>query len=271
MRLFGFLLSGCATLAGVCAAAAAPHLAPHRAVYDLVLDNASERSGIRALSGRMVYEFNGSPCDGYTTSYRFVTKIDTTEKSSLTDQQTTTYEDGAGKSFNFVTRTFVDRALDSEIKGAAVSEPDGLKVALEKPKAENVALAKTQFPTQHLIELIEKADEGQSFYETNLFDGSDDAATVMTTTVIVGKPAAVTDADPEKKALNALATDQVWPVDIAYFDLTKKEQETPEYRISFKLHENGVTRDLTMDYGDFSMKGQLVELKLLPATGDCKQ
>jgi hypothetical protein len=27
----------------------------------------------------------------------------------------------------------------------------------------------------------------------------------------------------------------------------------PEYQIAFKLYENGVTRDLLMDYGDFSL------------------
>jgi hypothetical protein len=270
MRPQVLVFAGCASLIAS-TAFSAPHLAPHRAVYDLALENATERSGIRALAGRMVYEFNGSPCDGYTTSYRFVTKIDTAEKSSVNDQQTTTYEDGSGKSFNFVTRSFVDRSLDKELKGIAVAEPSGVKVLIEKPEAENVELGKTQFPTQHLIELINKADEGQTFYETNLFDGSEDAATVMTTTVVVGKPAAIPDADPEKKTLNALATDKVWPVDIAYFDLSKADQETPEYRISFKLHENGVTRDLTMDYGEFSMKGQLVDLKLLPTSSDCKQ
>ena len=30
----------------------------------------------------------------------------------------------------------------------------------------------------------------------------------------------------------------------------------PEYRISFKLYENGLTRDLQMDYGDFVIRGQ---------------
>ena len=34
----------------------------------------------------------------------------------------------------------------------------------------------------------------------------------------------------------------------------------PEYRISFKLYENGLTRDLEMDYGDFVIKGKLVDL-----------
>ena len=108
-RLATILLS--APLSGLAwPALAAPQLAPHRAVYDLALDKASDRSGITGLAGRMVYEFNGSPCEGYTVKFRFVTQIDTSENSRLTDQQTTTFEDGDGKSFNFVTRTFVDQS-----------------------------------------------------------------------------------------------------------------------------------------------------------------
>ena len=95
-------------------------------------------------------------------------------------------------------------------------------------------------------------------------DGSEDADRVMTTTVIVGKPAVAAKDDPELPALNKLAADKYWPVDIAYFDESKKGdgEELPEYRISFKLHANGITRDLTMDYGDFSMTGKLVNLAL---------
>ena len=77
-------------------ALAGPLLTPHRAVYDLSLNDASDRSGITGVAGRMVYEFEGSRCDGYTVKFRFVTQIDTTEMSRLTDQQTTTYEDGEG-------------------------------------------------------------------------------------------------------------------------------------------------------------------------------
>lgn len=259
---------------GAIPAFAAPvTLAPHRAVYDLVLDQASDRSGITGLSGRMVYEFNGSPCEGYTVKFRFVTQIATRENTRLTDQQTTTFEDAEGKTFSFVTKSFVDQNLDREVKGTATLESNGLKVALEKPQTGVVDLAKTQFPTQHLVELIDKAEKGETFYETSLFDGSEDADKVMTTTVIVGKKSEAPNGDPELEALAGLAKDKYWPVDIAYFDLSKGDgEEVPEYRISFKLHENGLTRDLVMDYGDFSMTGKLVNLSLFPTPkGECKR
>jgi hypothetical protein len=246
-------------------ALAAPALAPHRAVYDLALDQATERSGITGLTGRMVYEFNGSPCEGYTVKFRFVTDIQTRDVSRLTDQQTTTFEDGDGKSFSFVTKSFVDQNPEKETKGTAVLEGDKLVVKMERPEEATIDLKPTQFPTKHLEELIKKAEAGETFYETSLFDGSEDADKVMTTTVVVGKKQAPEESDPEKKALANLASDSFWPVDIAYFDDTKTQGESvPEYRISFKLHENGMSRDLVMDYNEFSMKGTLVNLSLFP-------
>lgn len=244
---------------------AAMPLAAHRAVYDLSLDKASDRSGITGLTGRMVYEFNGSPCDGYTVNFRFVTRIQTSDVSRLTDQQTTTFEDADGKSFSFFTKSFVDQAPEKETKGTARLQGSKLVVTKEKPDPQTIDLQPSQFPTRHLEEVIAKANAGQTFYETSLFDGSEDADRVMTTTVVIGKPQATTDADPEKPALGGAASEKFWPVEIAYFDDSKKDGEaTPEYRISFKLYENGMSRDLTMDYGEFSMKGKLVNLALYP-------
>lgn len=273
MRLARLALIAAISPAALCSAeASAAALAPHRAVYDLTLDQAAERTGITGLSGRMVYEFNGSACEGYTAKFRFVTRINTQEVSRLTDQQTTTFEDGEGKSFSFVTRSFVDGSPDREVKGAAAIDGKGLAVSLEKPEKATLELEKTQFPTQHLAELIGNAKKGETFYETTIFDGSEDADRVMTTTVVIGKEEAAASTDPEAKALAGLTAEPFWPVDIAYFDLSEADatgEELPEYRISFKLHENGVTRDLLMDYGDFSMTGKLVDLALFDAPKDC--
>ncbi|RWG63596.1 MAG: DUF1849 family protein [Mesorhizobium sp.] len=272
MRLTRLFLSAALLSAAIpmAPALAVPALQAHRAVYDLTLNKASDRSGITGISGRMVYEFNGSPCEGYTVKFRFVTQIVTSENTRLTDQQTTTFEDAEGKTFSFVTKSFVDQNLDKEVKGMATREPKGLKVNIDKPEKNTLELAATQFPTQHLVELIGKAEKGENFYQTNLFDGSEEANKVMTTTVVVGKRADADKADPEAPALAKLATDKYWPVGIAYFDDTDKSgEEVPEYRISFKLHENGITRDLVMDYGDFSMTGKLVNLSLFDQAKPC--
>ena len=258
MRIVSVVLASAAVFVSL-PAVAAQLLAPHRAVYDLALDRASDQSGITGITGRMVYEFNGSACEGYTVTFRFVTRINTGDTTRLTDQQTTTFEDAEGKTFSFVTKSYVDQSLDKETKGTATKDGAGVKVKLEKPEQQSIDLATTQFPTQHLVDLLDKADLGDTFYETSLYDGSEDADRAMTTTVIIGKEAQANDSDP----LATLQKDKFWPVDIAYFDESKNGgEEIPEYRISFKLHKNGVTRDLLMDYGEFSMIGKLVNLKL---------
>jgi hypothetical protein len=272
MRLTRFIAA--AILGGVPVAAspalAQPVLTPHRAVYDIVLDRATDRSGITSIAGRMVYEFDGSGCEGYTVTFRFVSQIDTSELSRITDQQTTTYEDPEGETFDFVTKSYVDQQLDRETKGTARRSEGQTIVDVDKPETAEIALAETHFPTQHLVELIEKAKAGESFYETSLFDGSEDADRIMTTTVIIGKLEVPEKQDGEFPAAEAIATQAYWPVSIAYFDLSDVEgEEVPDYRIDFKLHENGITRDLVMDYGEFSMKGKLVDLAIFDRPKTC--
>jgi hypothetical protein len=254
------LLASPAFASGAGLVAAAP-LIQHRAVYDLKLSDASDSSGITGISGRMVYEIMGSACEGYTVRFRYVTQSDTREASQITDQQTTTFEDAEGKSFSFVTKSYTDQNLDKELRGNATREPQGVKIQIDKPETKSIELQPTQFPTQHLVDLIKRAKTGETFYETSIFDGSEDADKAMTTTVVVGKPTDASNSDPEVKALHALSTEKFWPVDIAYFDETSEGgEDTPEYRISFKLYENGLTRDLEMDYGDFVIRGKLVDL-----------
>lgn len=262
-KRLAFLCLAAFTAAGSFAAQAASALAPHRAVYDLELNQASDRSGITGITGRMVYEFDGSACEGYTVNFRFVTEINTSEVSRLSDLQTSTYEDASGDHFSFVTKSYVDQKLDHEIKGSATRDTDGIEVDLDKPDNRTLALERSQFPTEHLLDLISRAQRSETFYETTIFDGSEDADKVMTTTVIIGTKAPVNAGDPEKAVMASLGEDRFWPVDIAYFDLSDGTgEELPSYRISFKLHENGVTRDIIMDYGEFSMKGQLVDLAM---------
>jgi hypothetical protein len=262
-------------LAPFTAAAASPvALVPHRAVYDLQLDKADDKSGISGLTGRMVYEFNGSACEGYTTNFRFVTRIDMEEAPPrLTDQQTTTYESGDGKEFNFVNKTFVDKELSKEVRGEAKLTAAATDVSLTKPEAKKFTLARSQFPTHHMEELIAKAEAGEVFYQTTLFDGSEDADQVSNTTVVMGKPEIAIDSD-EAKAMGKLANEKVWPVNIAYFDDKENQEGLPVYRIDFKLYRNGITRDLKMDYGDFSIKGKLVNLTVFDhpqKASDCKR
>ena len=63
--------------------------------------------------------------------------------------------------------------------------------------------------------------------------------------------------------IEALKDMRRWPVTISYFEQDKKDGE-PAYVLSFDLYENGVSRALKLDYGDFALKGEMTQLTLLP-------
>jgi len=84
---------------------------------------------------------------------------------------------------------------------------------------------------------------------------------------VIGK-AVTTPAQGKPAQLDALKTMRRWPVAISYFE-PKKADEQPVYVLSFDLYENGVSRSLKLDYGDFALGGEMIDLKLLPAK-DCK-
>ncbi|GAB4354470.1 MAG: cell envelope integrity EipB family protein [Oricola sp.] len=268
-RKFSSLMTAAAVFATAAGAlfsgsAAAQALAAHRAVYDVALKEASDRSGITGMNGRIVYEFQGSACDGYTTNFRFVTRIRSASGDRLTDQQTSTYEDGAGKSFRFVTKSFVDEKLDRELSGSAVREDDGIAVELKKPEPAEFSLSPALFPTAHMLDLLKHAEDGDKIYETKIFDGSEDGDRVLATTVILGPKKTGTEGDG--KNAGPLKDDPFRNVAISYFaeDGEADGEALPEYQISFKLYDNGVTRDLVMDYGDFALTGALTQIELLP-------
>ncbi|WP_075288858.1 cell envelope integrity EipB family protein [Pararhizobium arenae] len=262
-----------ACISGVTATAAhaAPGsgLVPHRAVYDLELKDASERSGISGMYGRMVYEFNGSACEGYTVSFRFVTKVDNGEEVKLTDQQTTTYEDVKGGNFRFLTRSFTDEKLDKEVRGSAHDDKAGVVVDLTEPEKRKVDLAQSLFPTEHMLEVIDKAKKGETLFESRIFDGSDSGDKTLITTTLVGKQRGPLENDPDVSQAGEMADKAYWPVTISYFNDDSAGDALPIYRMEFKLYENGITRDLTMDYGDFVLSGKLADLELFQP-GDCK-
>ncbi len=267
------LIAASTVLAGFPLAAEA--LQPHRAVYDLTLAPGTGGSAVSGISGRMVYEFSGSACDGYTVKFRYVTQFDTENASQLIDEQSETFEAADGSTFRFDTRSYIDDNLDRETVGSAAPREGGIAVEVEKPEPKSVELGQAMFPTQHLVDLIERAGRGETFYEEQIFDGSDGGEKVMTTTVVIGKPTDVAGDDPEREVVLPAGEGRYWPVDMAYFDLSDAEaggEEMPSYHISFKLHESGLTRGLTMDYGEFAIAGRLVDLEIFPLeTGDCAE
>ncbi|MDS7596902.1 cell envelope integrity EipB family protein [Agrobacterium tumefaciens] len=267
VRKLGFVattgLLSCLSNAANALPAQLPNLIAHRAVYDLELKDASDRSGIEGMTGRMVYEFTGSACQGYKTDFRFVTQINTGDAVRVTDQQTTTFEDPASKKFTFETKSYTDEKLDKEVQGAASDSDTGVKVDITRPDTRQVDLAASEFPTEHMFQVIESAKQGKRIFESRIFDGSDDGDESLITSTLLGKSQTPKDGDVEAGKTGEFAKASFWPVTIAYYNDKTGTDALPIYRMSFKLYENGITRDLTMDYGDFVLTGKLAKLDIL--------
>jgi hypothetical protein len=278
------VLRGSVLVAALGVACAVPHhalafaaskLVPHRAIYEMTLDKTRSASGITGIDGRMVFEFTGSPCDGYSLNMRMVTQMtDSQGQTNLTDLRSSTWEQSDGKKFRFQSAQYLNDKLGDVTMGRAERETpsEPVKVKLSQPSRAVISLSgKVLFPTQHSVALIEKALAGKSLFQARIYDGSEKGRKVYDTTAFIGtrvKPGAdeekLETAAKEKK-LGELPS---WPVSIGYFE-PEEGDLTPSYQIDFRLYENGVSRKLLIDYGDFSIQGRLSSLEYLKVK-ECK-
>ncbi|KQQ23765.1 hypothetical protein ASF53_05445 [Methylobacterium sp. Leaf123] len=269
-----FLLAampGSAMAAGPAApvpAEAAIRLTNHRAVYDLSLARSEGTRAVEGVRGRIVIDFSGDACRGYTMQTRQVTMLNSGESGDRTsDLRSTTFENGDGKGFRFRTTTILNNAPSPAVDGTAEAA-DALKVKLKEPKRDQFqAEGAVLFPIHHMIRLIEAAKAGETTVSAKVFDGSDDGRKVYDTLAIIGRPNAAPAADTERdKPLREgdHGTMRRWPVTLSYFTAGAGER-TPIYTLTFDLYEDGVSGRLHLDYGDFAIDGNLTRLDLAKA------
>src|SRR6185295_14526320 len=137
------------------AAALTPEFASHRAIYELKLARSKGNSTVDA-HGRILYDFSGSVCEGYVLQFRQVSELDNGEgKTALSDLRSTTWEDGAAKSFVFKSENYLNQQPIDTVDGRAERKQDKVAVTLVKPgdKAFDLETAMA-FPTDHMRRII---------------------------------------------------------------------------------------------------------------------
>jgi hypothetical protein len=246
-------------------------LAPHRAIYDLSLGTTRGNSQIVGVSGRILYDFDGNACDGYTLQFRQVSELDSGEgKKATSDLRSTTWEDASAKSFKFNSQNFLNENLVDSVDGRAERGAGATAVNLVKPahKAIDVG-ASVVFPTEHMVRVINAARAGATILDFPVYDGSDTGDKVFDTLTVIGHKLNADerkhdDAAEEPANQKKLADVARWPVTISYFDQNtapKSGEQTPVYAIGFELYENGISRTLSLDYNDFVVSGKLTLLE----------
>jgi len=246
-------------------------LAPHRAVYDLELGAARASSSVAGVRGRLVFEFTGNVCEGFTQNMRFVMGVSNRDGGeTMSDLRSTTWETPSGDKFKFAVDDFQNAEPSDASAGSAdrPSEHGAIAVNLAKPKAEKLSLLPdTIFPVQHTIRLLGAAIRGEHAMAANLFDGSDKGQKASFTNSIIGKlrPASASADIAAVKNAERLTSLRSWPVNIAYYaSESAKAEGTPEHEMAFTVYENGVVSKLNIDYGSLSVKGTLSEIEFYP-------
>ncbi len=246
------------------AAGPAPFLA-HQAAYDLSLKTSRRSPSVEGAEGRIVYNFTGSECEGYTTDFRQVSRLNTGEgRTVVSDLRSSSWEEGKGSSYRFKIETRLNNESTSSVDGAAERTPNGIIIKLKQPEAKTFTIDKAiVFPTEQVHRILEAARAEKSILELAVYDGSDNGEKIYNTLTVIGQPIpgarapSKPDVGSDNAALKSLTR---WPVTVSYYDRSAQSntgEQTPVYAMSFELYENGVSRALTLDYNDFVIAGAM--------------
>jgi hypothetical protein len=257
------LLFASLILVAVLAAPATAQVASHRAAYKLSLGN-GKSSGITTLDGAMTIDWHEA-CEGWTISQRMRFElVDEDGQSVDNDISFSSWEAKDGINYRFTLRTTRNGEISEELRGHAELDGKGKggKAVFTEPEGEVIELPPgTIFPTEHSIQLIQKAIAGEKIFSRQVFDGATLDGALEINALITGKVA------PEKLGSAKIAADLLkgpsWRVRMAFFKLEEQAAE-PEYETSLHLLDNGVGLDFVFDYKDFSIKAQLEQLEALP-------
>jgi hypothetical protein len=240
-------------------------IAPHRAVYDISLKRTQDGSGVQSAKGRMVFEVTGSACEGYRMRQRMIVNIGDEEgNNGILDFRITTFESGDGDTYDFDSRTTLNKDVVEEVEGKARREGSKIEVSLTQPTKKTIELdSGVLFPSQHLQAIIDAALADRRVLSADIYegDGAGDASDAATAAIGGAMPVGVDS--PLRNGVRR------WPISVGYFEPAKPKkddgfgEEMPSYQMSFTLYENGVTNDLVMDYGTYALAGSLKTIEAL--------
>lgn len=257
----GLLVAG---IMGSAYPAFAAELVAHRAVYELELSRSQSSADLAGLRGRMVLEWAGSSCEGYTLTQRLVTEISDSDGGRMVrDLRMSSWESGDGDEFVFEMKRYVNNVLDETISGS-VERSDGTAIVhYTSPADGELALpSSVVFPSEFVRDVIDAAESGKTLVTAEVFEGAE-TDKYFQVSVFTGR-SSVAETDLAKLSGDGklLAGEASWPVQVSYF-LPNDLQGVPDYQVSYRLFSNGVSSNMKLDYGDVVIDGRLTELTYL--------
>jgi hypothetical protein len=212
----------------------------------------------------IAYHFSAD-CDLYAQTLRQAIDMQPREgQRQLSESRNSTYEDYRGQDFRFATNESGSRG--DEVEGHAQRAADGaLAIALSSPRPQKMSAdGAVLFPTQHIAKLIAAAERGEKVLLARVFDGSADGRRIFEVTAVIGGMRSTQDKDRAANVPQLLGLRR-WPVSLAYFP-EERHDGLPDYVLNYDLYENGVSTDLRLDYGDYTLIGEMTRIEFPPAS-----
>jgi hypothetical protein len=242
-------------------AAGAAEIAPHRALYSMTLGSARNDSGVVDARGTMDYEW-GESCEGWTIEQRYRLKMRYAEGADVDIVSSfVTWESKDGLRYRFNQKQTRNGEVDQEIRGEARLDGPGKGGVAEfsKPQPQALKLEPgVMFPSAHTILLIDAAHEAENFISRLIFDGATDENAVQVSAAIGVKLAP----DPAAAARSPLLQRPGWRIRLAFFPVDANA-EKPDYELGMRLLDNGVSQDMVIDYGEYSIRARLDDIEPL--------
>jgi hypothetical protein len=259
------LVAALALAAIAAAPACAAEIAPHRALYSMTLGSVRGDSGVVDAHGAMVYEW-GETCDGWTIEQRYRLKLRYAETGNADIvSRFVTWESKDGLRYRFNEKESHNGSVDEDIRGEARLDGPGKGgiARFSKPRPATLRLpAGVLFPSAHTILLIDLAKAGSTFVARQVFDGSAEENAVEVSAFISRRMTA----DPAAAKPSVLLQRPGWRVRLAFFPADPKAEQ-PDYEIGMVLLDNGVSRDMAIDYGDYTIRAKLDAIEALAKPG----
>ena len=250
------LLASALSAAPAAGPAPAAVLAPHSAHYAVKLLSARSGSNIENVTGDMLIQWEHD-CAGWTMNHKTVFNVAYTTGDGVRITMTaSTWEAETGKDYSFTVRTLFGDSEQTHIEGHAHRADGGNRVYFSAPeKKEMVLPADVLFPAKHTEKVLDAAADAPAIVAAKVFDGfTDDGAQLVN--AVVGRP--IAPGTEGAGGFEGIARTRAWPVRLAFF--TGGDEAEPETEMGIKLHENGISEWLDMDFGDFRIRAQLTKL-----------
>ena len=263
-RLIGLSALGILLLASP---AGAVDISPHRALYSLTLDSTKTASGVAAASGAMYYEW-GEACDGWTVDQRFRLRLVYAEEGAVSiNSSLLTWESKDGLHYRFNEKRLRNGNVEDDIHGEANldGKDKGGTARIRQARADQDDLGAGRALSDRAYAGADRAGAGgRHFLSRKVFDGAevDNAGQI---TAVIG-PQLKPDPKRRSRSNNPLLQRPSWRVSLAFFPAgsSKNDVETPDYQLTMRLLDNGVSQDMALDYGDYILKAKLDDIEALP-------